>query len=357
MKVRPATFRDMAQVQQLYEDAGRGISDLGDSLLVREAALIRFWYGIGRTLSGFFPGMESAEILLVAEAASGAVVGFAQARSSLGRHPHWEVLNLCLAPSMQGTRAGRDLLLSLSSMALEKGIYRLTVKIPLDHPVTEVFLHNGFVQYATEQILYHDTVFTGTLRTPGMRDARKEDVEFLYLLYLRSTPPTVAEIEGATRPQWQAAFQSGCMGRLGRAGARHMVLEDSGIRAWSCITQPSPVGPVIVCFLCEQPAMQEEFIDATLNRVRAGPVSCVLRHYDGELMRILQDRGFAIYGSQLLFACDLRKKASGGKVLHLGSTRKVKVSSGATAPVHVSAGPSASSLTTTSQRRETSSLA
>jgi len=37
-------------------------------------------------------------------------------------------------------------------------------------------------------------------------------------------------------------------------------------------------------------------------------VSSVLRHYDSELIRALQERGFAVYGTQMLLVSDLGAK-------------------------------------------------
>ena len=37
-------------------------------------------------------------------------------------------------------------------------------------------------------------------------------------------------------------------------------------------------------------------------------MSCVLRHYDSELIRALQSRGFEVYGAQLLLVRDLALK-------------------------------------------------
>jgi len=59
--------------------------------------------------------------------------------------------------------------------------------------------------------------------------------------------------------------------------------------------------------MCEahDPAIREGFLDAVLAELPPQPVSCVLRHYDSELIRSLQHRGFAVYGTQLLLVRDL----------------------------------------------------
>ena len=56
------------------------------------------------------------------------------------------------------------------------------------------------------------------------------------------------------------------------------------------------------------PRLREAVIDGALRELPAGPVSSVLRHYDSELIRGLQKRGFAIYGTQVLLVRDLASK-------------------------------------------------
>ena len=52
-------------------------------------------------------------------------------------------------------------------------------------------------------------------------------------------------------------------------------------------------------------ALRETFIDAVLAELPSGPTACVLRHYDSELIRALQRRGFDVYGTQLLLVREL----------------------------------------------------
>jgi hypothetical protein len=56
------------------------------------------------------------------------------------------------------------------------------------------------------------------------------------------------------------------------------------------------------------PRLREAVIDGVLRELPPGPVSSVLRHYDSELIRGLQHRGFAIYGTQVLLVRDLASK-------------------------------------------------
>jgi hypothetical protein len=74
----------------------------------------------------------------------------------------------------------------------------------------------------------------------------------------------------------------------------------------------------------------------------------VLRHYDSELIRALQQRGFAVYGTQLLLISEL-----GAKVRIQAPARRKK-------PVLIHAGiarsvPTLRVLSTTDSRRQRSS--
>ena len=64
--------------------------------------------------------------------------------------------------------------------------------------------------------------------------------------------------------------------------------------------------------MCEghDPALRDAIIDAVLAELPSGPATCVLRHYDSELIRALQLRGFAVYGTQLLLISELGAKGA-----------------------------------------------
>jgi hypothetical protein len=108
--------------------------------------------------------------------------------------------------------------------------------------------------------------------------------------------------------------------------------------------------------MCEghDPALRDAIIDAVLAELPSGPASCVLRHYDSELIRALQGRGFAVYGAQLLLISELGEKVrinapSRRKkpvLIHAGIARSVP-SPAPSVPLRV--------LSTTTTRRQRSS--
>jgi hypothetical protein len=353
MQVRSASFRDLGRIEQLYRETaareeGEGVTPgLSADRPVPQATLVRLWYALSKTLSSLVPLSELGDALYVAEDNEQGIVGFIQAQGAPGQTRAWQILNLCVAGG-RGHFAIEPLLTHLTNHGVEHGVTRFYVRIPVDHPLVALFLEQGFTQYATEQILYRDDS-QGALRVLSegelgpLRPARRDDAGGIYLLYLRTTPSHVANLEGPSQKAWQAGFQQGWPARLGRDEVRQYVAEVSGIQAWVAVRPPSPGRPTLLAIMCEgqDPQFREEVIDAALAQAPPGPVTCVLRHYDSELIRSLQRRDFEIYGSQLLLVRDLALKVrlradtarnkKKGVLVHAGLARSV------TAPVPIPA--------------------
>jgi hypothetical protein len=320
MNVRSASFRDLDRVEEIYRRSLAGEPDTGaapplstgDSP-VPHATLLRLWYAVSHTLSSLVPTAEPSGNLFVAEDSDGEIVGFIQANGVPGQPKAWHIINLCAVADGRIHAAGARLVTHLCNQGMQHGVTRFSVRLPLHHPLVGLFLEEGFSQYATEQILYRDDpapqVVAG--RDTGLlRPAKGEDRGGIYLLYLRTTPSHVANVEGPTQKAWQASFQQGWMAKIGRDDVRHFVVERLGIEAWAGVRPATAVRPTLMALLCDgsDPALREDFVDAALAQVPPGPVSCALRHYDSELIRSLQRRGFAIYGTQLLLVRDLALK-------------------------------------------------
>ena len=313
MNVRSASFRDLARVEQLYRDAlaadESGPGPHPDSP-VPQATLLRLWYALSKTLSSLVPLSDTGGVLFVAEDDAEGVVGFIQAQSTSTRPSVWQVLNLCVSPSAAGHFARERLLTHLCNRGLEQGVRRFHVRLPLDHPLVGVFLEHGFTQFATEQILFHDNpeqIGRGDAKPLSIRPARREDAAAIHLLYRRVTPSHIASFEAPSLKTWQASFAQGSIAHIGRDEVKHFVAERPGIVGWAAIRPAGAGRPSILSVMCEahDPAVREGFLDAVLAELPPQPVSCVLRHYDSELIRSLQNRGFAVYGTQLLLVRDL----------------------------------------------------
>jgi L-amino acid N-acyltransferase YncA len=313
MNVRSASFRDLARVEQLYREAlaadESGPGPHPDSP-VPQATLLRLWYALSKTLSSLVPLSDTGGVLFVAEDSAEGVVGFIQAQGTSTRAPVWQIVNLCVAQGGAGHFARERLLTHLCNRGLEQGVHRFHVRLPLDHPLVGVFLEHGFTQFATEQILFHETPeqIVGSDAVPmAIRAGRREDAAAIHLLYRRVTPSHIAAFEAPSLKTWQAAFAEGSVARIGRDEVKHLVAERPGVVGWAAIRPAGAGRPSIMSLMCEahDPAVREGFLDAVLAELPPQPVSCVLRHYDSELIRSLQHRGFAVYGTQLLLVRDL----------------------------------------------------
>jgi len=222
----------------------------------------------------------------------------------------WQIVNLCVAPGGAGHFARERLLTHLCNRGLEQGVHRFHVRLPLDHPLVGVFLEHGFTQFATEQILFHETpelIARSDAEPLAVRPGRREDAGAIHLLYRRVTPSHIAGFEAPSLKTWQASFAHGSVARIGRDEVKHLVAEHPGVVGWAAIRPAGAGRPSNLALMCEahDPAIREGFLDAVLAELPPQPVSCVLRHYDSELIRSLQHRGFAVYGTQLLLVRDL----------------------------------------------------
>jgi len=315
MIIRQASFRDLARIELLYREATEveqpAAHTAADSP-VPQATLLRVWHALTMSLSSLMPITDTSDALLVAEDPGEGVVGFIQAQAPSGPVKSWQIVNFCTDSSAAGHFAKEQLLAALCNHGLEHGVQRFHVRLPLDHPLVTVFLEQRFVQYAAEQIVYRDHAATPAEGASGLplRNARRDDIPAIYLLYLRTTPSQVADFEGPSLKVWQATFGQGLIARIGRDDVRHVVAERPGVVAWAAIAPPGPTRPTQLTLMCDghDTSLRDAFIDEVLRELPEGPASCVLRHYDSELIRALQQRGFAVYGTQLLLVCELAQK-------------------------------------------------
>jgi hypothetical protein len=342
MNVRSASFRDLARVEQLYRDAlaadESGPGPHPDSP-VPQATLLRLWYALSKTLSSLVPLSDTGGVLFVAEDGGEGVVGFIQAQATSTRPSVWQIVNLCVATGGAGHFARERLLTHLCNRGLEQGVHRFHVRLPLDHPLVGVFLEHGFTQFATEQILFHETpelIERSDAQPLAVRPGHREDAAAIHLIYRRVTPSHIAAFEAPNLKTWQASFAQGSVARIGRDETKHLVAEHPGVVGWAAIRPAGAGRPSILSLMCEahDPAIREGFLDAVLAELPPQPVSCVLRHYDSELIRSLQQRGFAVYGTQLLLVRDLGIKV---RIRAAAKQRKQVLAHAGVASSHVSA--------------------
>ncbi|MBV8194510.1 MAG: hypothetical protein JOY80_03185 [Candidatus Dormibacteraeota bacterium] len=360
MNIRPASFRDMGRIEELYRQAVErddSPAQVSEDSPVPQAPLLRVWHALTKSLTSLMPFPDSGDALLVAEDPSEGVIGFIQAQAPQGRTKAWQILNLCTSASAPGHFARQRLIAALCNVGLERGVHRFHVRLPLDHPLVPVFLEEHFTQFATEQILYRDEPPAGTTADGGiLRAAKREDIPAIYLLYLRTTPKQVADFEGPSLNTWLAGFAQGDVARLGRDDARHFVVERPDVIAWAEIRPASTTRPAQLTLMCEgqDAGVRNSVVDAVLAELPSGPAACVLRHYDSELIRSLREHGFDVYGSQLLLVRDLGTRVRVRQAARQKKPMLVRAGVAQSVPVTEPSVP-LRVLTTSAQRRQRSS--
>lgn len=312
MNIRTASFRDLGRIEQLYRESllsGDLATQLRPECPVPQATLMRVWNAVTKAVSSLMPMSDNGDVLYVAEDGQQGIVGFVQAEAIATAPKAWQILNLCVVSDGVGHFATSQLLTHLCSQGVEHGIHRFHARLPHDHPLVPLFTQWGFTPFATEEILYCDAVSPHTPQENvalSLRPAQRTDIPSMYLLYLRVTPPEVSNREGPTAHAWETSFAQGWIAKWDRDDVHHYVATESGLSAWAAIRQPSSVRPTVITMMCE--SSHDDVLDATLREVPTGPVACVLRHYDHDLIAAVRRRGFTSCGTQLLFVMDIAEK-------------------------------------------------
>src|SRR5207302_4693154 len=102
------------------------------------------------------------------------------------------------------------------------------VRVPVGDPIADLFKARGFSAYATEHALLKETVEPRHAPpVAGWRPMRREDELGLYLLYVATTPKSVAAVEASNFAEWRRSFQPGSWSARipRRAGQPRYVIE------------------------------------------------------------------------------------------------------------------------------------
>jgi hypothetical protein len=295
LKVRAASIRDLAGVEQLYTQSGE------QSGVAPPAA--RLWSLVSHTMSALLP-LYLETLLFVAEE-GGRLIGFIQASArppgiNLPVATSLQVLNVCVADGVDPEEVAPALVDHLCNQALLRGVRRLFVRLPIDDPLIAVFRMQGFRQYASEHLLYSES--PAVLRegeVDGLRSPRGRDVALLYQLYRKVTPMRVAQVEAPTLKEWRA---------MRIKADQQLVLDRIELLGWLHVQRGSSTSPHTLSFLAlpEDP-VPDELADHAIQLLesRPGPVWSSLRHYDSHMIDALRGRGFSTLLTQSLMVKEL----------------------------------------------------
>ena len=307
--VRVASVLDLARIEEIQREGGGELSDTASR------GPVRLWSLVSQTLSAIVPAFYGETLLLVAEV-GGKVVGFIQAANrpvglGLAGATTLQVLNLCVDPkAVEPDEIGPELIDTLCNEALNRGIFRLFARLPLDDPLTPIFRKHSFRQYAIEYVLYNEAPQTRDTPEPhGLRPERRKDFAQLYQLYRKVTPPGVATAEAPTFKDWRG-LNGEWFGHSSIRGQneQQFVVDRVEISGWLRVQRSSSTRPHALSFMTlpEEP-LPQELADHALSLLGPSPgaVWSSLRHYDSHMIEALRERGFETLVHQSLMVKEL----------------------------------------------------
>lgn len=310
LTVRSASVRDLSRIEEIQRDGRVELSETASR------GPVRLWSLVSQTLSAILPAFYNESLLFVVEQ-SGRVVGFIQAANrpagiALAGATTLQVLNLSMAGDVDAAEVGPLLVEHLSRQALNRGVLRLFVRLPLDDPLTPVFRTEGFRQYAIEYVLYSEGPEVRGSSLEGMRPERRKDFALLYQLYRKVTPPAVAQVEAPTFKEWKA-LQGEWFGHGDFPGQsqQQLVLDRGELMGWLRIQRSSSTRPHSLSFMAlPEGHLPEELVDYALTELGGNPgaVWSSQRHYDSHMIEALRGRGFSTLVTQALLVRELALK-------------------------------------------------
>ena len=305
MKIRAANIRDLGRIEDIHHGS--------DGQLSNVAPPARLWSLVSQTLSALLP-LYQESLLFVAEE-KGRVVGFAQASArqpglNLPVKPSaLQLLNLGVAKSADIGEVAPALVDHLCNQALQRGVHKLFVRLPLDDKLTPLFRLEGFRQYAIEHVLYSEQPQGFSAQVPfGLRPARGRDDRALYQMYRKVTPAGVALVEAPSFREFRMLKRE-LYGSLASRGDsdKQMVVDRVELVGWVRVQRSSTERPHTLSFKALPEAdLPEELVDYALTELNAqGPAWSSLRHYDSHMIDALRGRGFTTLLRQALLVKEL----------------------------------------------------
>ena len=308
LAVRAASFRDLGRIEEIQREGGGELSETASR------GPVKLWALVSQTLSTILPALYSETLLYVAEDGS-RVLGFIQASNrpaaiGLLGATSLQVLNLCVDPAAAEEEVARLLIEHLANQALERGVHRLFVRLPLEDPLTAVFRKHSFRQYAVENVLYSERPQARPQQElAGLRAERGRDHALVYQLYRKLTPAGVATIEAPNYKEWRA-LQGEWFGHHPIRGESddQFVVDRVEVVGWLRVQRSSSTRPHTLSFMAlPEDHLPDELADYALGLLgpRPGAVWSSLRHYDSHMIEALRGRGFETLVNQSLMVKDL----------------------------------------------------
>jgi hypothetical protein len=256
---------------------------------------------VGRSLA-LNPGRETW-----VHVEQGQLYGLVAARARFGTDV-WDIDHLMVSPGLDDDRVCLRLLTHLCEAAVEEGVHKVFLRLPLDSPWLQPARQAGFLHYTTEHVLVLPTFEPGAKPVvPGLRPRRPADHQPLFQLYTSSVPGQVRQIEALTLQEWRWTDNWGfssvvSLRRAMRRRRRDLVVQDEGrVTAWVQVETTARTIQILLD-AGEAPPISD-LLNRGLAELPPGrPVAFAMRDYQGELSGPLEERGFRQIESQALLA-------------------------------------------------------
>lgn len=237
----------------------------------------------------------------------GQVFGLVAARARFGTDV-WDIDHLMIAPSVDGDRVCLRLLDHLCAAAVEEGVQKVFLRLPIDSPWLHPARQAGFVHYTSEQIFVVPHLQAVPRPTvAGLRPRRPADHQALFQLYTGIVPAPVRQIEALTLQEWRwtdnwgLTYPAPIRPALPRR-RRDLVLQtDDHLSAWLPIHLRARSLQILLDHRAE--VEPDVLVARGLSELTPnGPVAFPLRDYQGHLVEPLVERGFVQGDSHALLA-------------------------------------------------------
>ena len=186
-----------------------------------------------------------------------------------------------------------SLLEKLCGAGTELGVERVFLRLPADSPMLYAAHKAGFSPYMTEYLYFRDAGQgriaanghdgTSALMSPRVKDA--SDDYRLFRLYEKCVPAHIRRVEGMTYGEWQAARETG-------VGSEWVFEEGGNLVGWLGTRNSHHTGQLQLMAL-PQEDLHQSMIECGLMFLNGcRHLYCLATEWQGELLRLLEGRGF-----------------------------------------------------------------
>lgn len=237
--------------------------------------------------------------------------GLASARNRSSPHA-WEIDRLLL--NEQDGECCHSLLEILSAAGGESGVKKVFLRLPAESPLVDAARGAGFIPYVTE-FLYEwekgKAAGYGEPSSCSTRRKQEEDDYRLFELYEACIPAPIRRVEGMTFKEWQETKD--------RSARKEWIFEREGsLIGWLRVRTSGDIGQFeLMANDREELEQMVEYSLMSLNGCRY--LFCFAPEFQGELTRLLQDRGFGEVKRYSAFIKELTVRAQEPCLVALGA--------------------------------------